>query len=251
MGFNNKAIGIIGFGRFSALMIQYLSKDYDVLVATRKDKREEINALGAKQTSLEKVCALDYIIISVPISAMQAVLKDIAPLLNKDATITDVCSVKEFPVKWMKEILPESVSILPTHPMFGPDSAATSLSGRKIVLCKERIETKKYNRIKTYLASKGLTIVETTPTEHDEQIAISLSLTHFVGRALSEFGASPLEIDTEGYKRLLHILEVVENDTWELFLDMHRYNPYAKSVRTQFTEAMNKINMTLDQSTIK
>jgi prephenate dehydrogenase len=49
-----------------------------------------------------------------------------------------------------------------------------------------------------------------------------------IGRTLSEYGASPLDIDTEGYKRLLHILEVVERDTWQLFQDMHHYNPYAK-----------------------
>ena len=66
-----------------------------------------------------------------------------------------------------------------------------------------------------------------TAREHDEQIATSLALTHLIGRTLSESGATQLDIDTEGYKRLLHILEVVERDTWQLFTDMHHYNPYA------------------------
>ena len=48
-------------------------------------------------------------------------------------------------------------------------------------------------------------------------------------------------IDTEGYQRLLRILEVVENDTWQLFEDMNRYNPYAQDARQAFITAMNEI----------
>ena len=141
----------------------------------------------------------------------------------------------------MSEELPESVSILATHPMFGPDSAADSLTDRKICLCRVRVPEKQYNKIKKYLISKGLIVIEATAREHDEQIATSLSLTHLIGRTLSECGAVSLDIDTEGYKRLLRILEVVERDTWQLFLDMHRYNPYARKKRLAFMKVMNEI----------
>jgi len=140
----------------------------------------------------------------------------------------------------MKKYIPENVSILATHPMFGPDSAKTSLLDRKIVLCKERIDDDRYGRIKSYLESKGLNVIETTAEDHDRQIAVSLSLTHFIGRSLEEFGAEELIVDTEGYKRLLHILGVVTHDTWQLFQDMHYYNPYAKEKRLAFIEAMKK-----------
>ena len=52
-------------------------------------------------------------------------------------------------------------------------------------------------------------------------------------------------MDTEGYKRLLHILEVVEHDTWQLFYDMHRYNPYAQEKRASLIQAMQKISVQL------
>ena len=52
--------------------------------------------------------------------------------------------------------------------------------------------------------------------------------------------------DTEGYKRLLHILEVVERDTWQLFVDMHRYNDYAAKKRGAFMEVMRDINSRLE-----
>ena len=85
-----------------------------------------------------------------------------------------------------------------------------------------------------------------SPEEHDRQIAVSLSLTHFIGRALDEFGAEELLIDTEGYKRLLHILGVVTHDTWQLFLDMHQYNPYAKENRQAFMAAMSRLEERLE-----
>ena len=240
-------IGIIGFGRFGKLMARYLSEDFKVLVYNRTDKSSEIEKIGAYSASLRKVCMQDFVILSVPISQIKAVLKAIVPILKKDALVIDVCSVKAYPTRWMKELLPETVSILPTHPMFGPDSAADSLEGAKILLCKERISATLYDKVKSYLSSKGLVIIETSPEEHDKQIAISLSLTHFIGRSLSELGATELSIDTEGYQRLLHILDVVEHDTWQLFFDMHQYNPYAREQRMAFMQAMEKIHTKLEK----
>jgi prephenate dehydrogenase len=116
-----------------------------------------------------------------------------------------------------------------------------------MVLCPERIDPKRYLKIKAWLEGKGLTLIETSADQHDRQIAVSLAMTHFIGRSLSEFGAFQLDIDTEGYKRLLHILEVVSNDTWQLFEDMNNYNPYAGSKRMEFIKAMQKINAALER----
>ena len=153
-------IGIIGFGRFGALAARYLSADFEVFVHTRAHKASEISLAGGHSASLEEVCKQDIIIPCVPISVFKDFLNDIAPLIKPDALIVDVCSVKEYPVRWMKEILPDSVSILATHPMFGPDSASDSLQGRKICLCKVKIEARQYRKIRKYLSSKGLVGIE-------------------------------------------------------------------------------------------
>jgi prephenate dehydrogenase len=238
-------IGILGFGRFGKLMAQYLARDFDVLVYNRSDNADAIIASGAKPASLEEACRQKMIILSVPISVFRVTLETVAPLLNPDALVIDVCSVKEYPVRLMKDLLPEGVSILATHPMFGPDSAADALQGRKIVLCAERINDSVYQKIKSYLMSKGLVVIEATPEAHDRQIAVSLALTHFIGRSLAEFGATPLDVDTEGYQRLLHVLGVVENDTWQLFEDMNTYNPYAAESRSEFMAAVERIHQRL------
>jgi prephenate dehydrogenase len=241
-------IGLIGYGRFGRLTVQNLSTDCPIVVFTRNpDKRVDIANAGGRLVSLEEACSQEIVILCVPISAMQASLKQMAPLVRTDALIVDVCSVKVYPVQWMKELLPESVEILATHPMFGPDSAAVSLAGYKIVLCPVRIERpQRYEKIRHWLEKKHLAIIETTPADHDKKIAISLALTHFIGRSLAEFDAPPLNIDTEGYKRLLHILDVTNNDTMQLFEDMHSYNPYAIDKRQAFMRAMEKINAHLE-----
>ena len=234
-------IGIIGFGRFGRLAARYLAKDFPVGVHTRSDQDQAIRACGARPVSFETACGQRIVILCMPISAMRETLEQAAPLLRADALVVDVCSVKVYPVQWMRELLPASVSILPTHPMFGPDSAAVSVAGHKIVLCPERIAPQRYLKVKQWLQKKGVVLIETTPDEHDRKIAVSLALTHFIGRSLAEFGATPLDIDTEGYKRLLHILGVVKNDSWQLFEDMHRYNPYAQDKRRAFQKAMASI----------
>lgn len=239
-------IGIIGFGRFGAFMAGHLARDFKVGVCSRSAAPGRIEKVGARAVSLAEACARKIVILSVPISAMPHMLARIAPLLKKETLVVDVCSVKTYPVAWMRRTLPETVSILATHPMFGPDSAADALAGKKIVLCRERISARRYARISAYLASRGLTVIDTSPEAHDRQIADSLCLTHFIGRALARFGAEDLRIDTDGYQRLRHVLEVVEHDSWQLFVDMHRYNPYAGERRRAFMAAMQALNEELD-----
>ena len=240
-------IGIIGFGRFGTLTARYLAQDFNVIVSSGSQSAAVIEAVGASKASLEDVCAQPFVVLCVPISAIQETLKKIATLIAEGSVVIDVCSVKKYPVDWMQRWLPDHVNILGTHPMFGPDSADDSLKDRKMVLCNISTPKEIYQKIHDYLVGKGLDIIETTPDEHDRQIAVSLSLTHFIGRSMAEFGAEKLRIDTEGYKRLTYTLEVVEHDTWQLFQDMHKFNPYARGIREEFMAAMRRIDDKLKQ----
>jgi|TARA_B100002003_G_C14142101_1_gene549126 prephenate dehydrogenase len=240
-------IGIIGFGRFGKLATRYLAKDFDVSVSTRSSKDEEIKKLNAKTASLEDVCKKDIVIICVPISSFEEELENIKNFIGKKTLVIDVCSVKEYPVELMKKILPSHIQILATHPIFGPDSAVDSLKGKKMVLCKVRIDDDLYGKIKDYLAQKELILLETTPGEHDKDMARSLFLTHLIGRSLLEFGSKNQDVDTEGYQRLLSILKTVENDTWQLFEDMCKYNEYSKGVMEKFIRSAQEISMRLDK----
>jgi prephenate dehydrogenase len=235
-------IGMIGFGRLGKLIAKRLVQDSNLYIYDIEDLSKEIEAIGAKSSSLEEVCDCSIIIPFVPMSSLREVLKKMAPHIKTDTLVIDVCSVKSEPVKWMKEILPVHISILGTHPMFGPDSAKNTLYGSKIVVTPVRIEEEVLKNIISYLQDHGLKVIESTPEEHDKQIAHSLLLTHFIGRTLMDFGASSLEIDTKGYRRLMKILQTVENDSWQLFEDMNRFNPYAEETRKEFLQSLTNIH---------
>ncbi len=231
-------VGLIGFGRIGRLLTRHFARDARIFVFDPKPDARAVRAAGAIPATLAEACAQDVVVLCVPMAAFEEVTRRVAPLLRTGALVVDACSVKEHPVRAMKRHLPKSASLLATHPNFGPDSAADSLKGRKIVLCKVRMKDADYRRAKRFLRKKGLDVVEMTPREHDRRMASSLVLTHFIGRSLVAYGARPTGVDTEGYKRLLRILETTQNDSWQLFDDMNRFNAFAAPMRRRLLAAM-------------
>lgn len=80
-----------------------------------------------------------------------------------------------------------------------------------------------------------------TPKKHDTIVARTQLLTHHIGHILIDMKLEKTQIDTEGYKRLTHILGVVENDTWQLFEDMNKYNKYSQKIIEQFEKSQKRI----------
>lgn len=235
-------IGIIGFGRLGSLLARHFTRDHEIKVYDERRVARKVRALGAKPAPLAEVCRQEVVVPCVPIAELEPLLRRIRGLLRPGALVVDVCSVKEHPVRVMKRLLPRSVEILATHPNFGPDSAAESLKDRQIAICKVRISRSRYSSVKRAFERKGLELVEMTPREHDRRMASSLVLTHFIGRGLLEYGARPTGIDTEGYKRLLRILQTVQNDSAQLFRDMNRYNAFAPAMRRRFLAALRRVD---------
>lgn len=241
-------IALVGYGRLGTLLTKYLAQDFELGVF---DKQEELTNLlpsGVKALNLDELKNFPVILLCLPINQIESFCHEIKDIISKSALIIDTCSVKEYPLKKMSEILPPECSLLGTHPMFGPDSAKKTLWGSKIVLCPERIPPQLFNNISQYLDTHGLKVITTSAQKHDQEIAQSLSLTHFIGRGLIDFGAEILEIDTKGHRRLMKILETVENDTIELFKDMHFYNLYAKNTRKNFIKKLIEIDQYLDKN---
>lgn len=235
-------VGLIGFGRLGKLATRNLAKDTTLYVYDQVSDDSAIQRLGAKAASLKECCECPIVLLMVPISELKNLLEEMSPFIKENTLVVDVCSVKSYPIQWMEESLPSNTYLLGTHPMFGPDSAESSLYGHKIVLCPKRIEKEQLEQIKGYLEGHGLKVIIETAEEHDKQVAQSLLLTHFIGRTLIDFKASELAIDTKGHRRLMKILQTVENDSWQLFLDMNKYNPFAKEIRENFMSSMSKIN---------
>ncbi len=234
------SVGLIGFGRLGRLLTRHFAHDLSIYVYDVKLDARCARALGAVPATLAQACAQDVVVLCVPMADFEDVVRSIATLVRPNALVVDTCSVKEYPVRALKRWLPKNVSLLGAHPNFGPDSAGASLQGRTVVLCRVRMTQSLYRRAQRALERKGLAVVELTPREHDRRMASSLVLTHFIGRGLIAYGAKTTGVDTEGYKRLLLILETVRNDSWQLFLDMNRFNSFAEPMRRRFLSALNR-----------
>lgn len=243
MNNKKKKIAIIGHGRFGKLLAEMLLPFGEIMVVTSQENIDE----NFTKIDYSDLGAADWVIPSVPISTLEEVLQKINKIIKKGALVIDVCSVKVLPCKWLRENISEDIEIIGTHPMFGPDSAKNGFSGLQIVLCPLRISEENLDEMRNIFGKLELRITETTPEEHDRQVAKSLGLVHFLGRGLNRLGVGKQEISTVGFERLLAVNETVNNDTWQLFLDMHQYNPYTSEVREEFIAKLKQLNNEINE----
>jgi prephenate dehydrogenase len=71
---------------------------------------------------------------------------------------------------------------------------------------------------------------------------------HLLGRALASLNLEKQEISTPDYESLLNISSLVNNDTWQLFFDMQRYNPYAEEMRRTLRASLDDLETRISES---
>jgi prephenate dehydrogenase len=241
-------IGIIGFGRFGQIFAKYLKTEAQVVVSNRSDKSAEAERLGVGWVQGDDIFKADLLLLCVPISETKKVLAAIKDKIRPGTILADTCSVKVFPCAWLNEVSRPGIELIGLHPMFGPDSAKDNLDGKQIVLCPLTISAASLDKLTNLFKSLKLKVLQTTPAEHDRQTAISLALVHFIGRGLEGMKTQDQQVTTLGFERLLKVEETVKNDTWQLFEDMNKYNPYAEDVRLKLINNLQEINKKLNQN---
>ena len=87
-----------------------------------------------------------------------------------------------------------------------------------------------YDFWKKFFSDQNIKILEMTPDMHDRLAAKTQGVTHFLGRTLKEFGIQKTNLDTQGFRDLIDLVEQTCNDTWELYADLQTYNPYTEEM---------------------
>lgn len=239
---DSKNVGIVGYGRFGRLWADVLSPQHRVFV------NDIVPQVADHFVSLPELCArCQTIFLCVPINQFEAVVRDVAPHLEAGATIIDTCSVKVHPVEVMEHTLGnrDDVTLIATHPMFGPDSAARGVAGLPMVVWRIAGDESIYHDWVRFFSGLGIHTVEMAPHDHDRLAAYSQGVTHYVGRVLSKLDLRPTPIDTEGFKILRSLIAQTCNDSWELFHDLQTYNPYTNEMRERLQHALNEVYRTL------
>jgi prephenate dehydrogenase len=235
--------GLVGYGRFGKLWGSVLLPFGEVIVYDKAPIRE-CDPSSIKVGNLADVARADVIFMLMPISQLESACIALNQFVRPDTLILDCCSVKVYPAKIMQKIFSDEVQLIATHPLFGPDSVKKSggLSSHKIVVCKVRSTQQKLDLVLNLFKQMGLTVFITTPEDHDKQMANSQGLVHFIGRGLAALEITEQDLATPDFQALLNINNMVVNDTWQLFLDMHQYNPFTKSIRAKLIQAFVNID---------
>ncbi len=239
-------VGIIGYGRFGKVFAEILCEDFDVYVYAHHGV-ESSKGSRIKEATMEKAASREAVFICVQMCKFEQSLKEAMPFLQPGSVVIDVCSVKLYPSRIMTENLPENIHILPTHPMFGPDSIQNCPKNLPMVFCTEKTPPGIAAYWIEYFKSRGIKTVEMTADQHDRITAYSLCLTQFLGRVISRMGVISTDIDMESFRNLLKMKEISCNDSFDLLRDLSTLNPYAKEMRTHLKKELIELDRILEE----
>jgi prephenate dehydrogenase len=137
----------------------------------------------------ETATGSDLCVLCTPIGVMPSLARRIAPALPREATITDVGSVKTGVVRQLEEIF--GGRFVGSHPMAGSeqsglDAARTNLFEGAVCIITPTRESRAeaVSRVRDLWRGVGCRLATMSPEEHDERIARVSHLPHAVAAAL-------------------------------------------------------------------
>ncbi|KAL7694755.1 putative prephenate dehydratase, prephenate dehydrogenase, aminotransferase, class I/classII [Plasmopara halstedii] len=247
-------IGIYGFGNFGQFLAKTMAKSHEVRATSRTDYSTTAAQLGCHYFSstnqLENFFnGLDILLVCVSILSFESVVNKLPRDLLDNLVIVDVLSVKTHPKQILLRNLPQSTSILCTHPMFGPESGKYSWRGLPMMYEKVRVLSSEHNHVMdTFLRifeMEQCRMLEMTCESHDEYAASSQFLTHLTGRVLNVQGVRNTPIDTRGFKNLVRLVDDTCKDSFDLFQGLYKFNPNSEQQIRKFRESLDEVTQKL------
>jgi prephenate dehydrogenase len=234
-----RSLGIIGIGAFGAFMLKHVTPYFDVVIhdpfqdLSSLEQRYRVRAVG-----LEEVAARDIVVVAVPVQKLAQVVQQIAPYLRPDALLMDVCSVKVKPTAALLKYAPPGMDIVSIHPLFGPNSGAKGIHG--LVVSVMNIRGKRMAETALFLRRElGLKAVVTTPERHDREMAYVQGLTHLIGRSIVGLKLPErMRQTTPTFDHLMNMVNVIKDDSDDLFRAIEAENPFARDVKDGFLERL-------------
>ena len=207
------------------------------------DRKTPSGQSGIRSVTLREVARKPCLLLCVPISQMERVCRRLGPLLTPGQLVMDTCSVKEEPLRLMLELFPESVEVLGTHPLFGPETGHHGIAGLEVVLCPGRCN--RVQKVKQYLEKLGLAVTVITATEHDRAMASTQALFHFLAQGFSRLKMDPDTLATPGPAQLFRAFQDVQGDSRQLFRDLQQMNRFAPAQRKKLIASLTALDSNL------
>jgi len=236
----NLSVGIIGQGSFGRFLEQLLPQIMPELVV------HSISATKASEEALRSLAQADVVVVCVSIKHYLATMERLVPYLEKHTVLVDVATVKAQTTTWLQEHR-AVITYVATHPMFGPASYEKSgnlIAGFRLVVTDHNLSTELYRTMYSRLDQLGIRVIEMGAEEHDQYLAETLFLRHFLAQVVTAADFVRTDIDTVPFGFLMDAVESVREDT-ELFTDVFDHNPYCKQVIDRLAAATQQVHYKL------
>ncbi len=190
-----KRVALIGLGLIASSMAHAMRRagmETEIVGTARSpETRETAQRLGfcdrVTETAAEAVKGADLVVLAIPVGAMAAVARDIAPYLEPGATLTDVGSVKRAVVDAVGPHVPEGVLFIPGHPLAGtehsgPEAGFAELFDNRwnILLADDDTDGPALERLTTYWQALGAFVEIMEVDHHDLVLAVTSHAPHLI-----------------------------------------------------------------------
>lgn len=182
-------LGLLG-GSVASAVNRYVpgarTTGFDADPTVRARAREIGLANVVAETSAEAVQGADLVVLCVPVGAMGAAARDLAPGLSPDAVVSDVGSSKASVARALAEALP-GACVIPAHPVAGteqsgPDAGFASLFRNRwcIVTPPADVDQARLARLVALWEAFGARVETMDAEHHDLVLAVTSHLPHLI-----------------------------------------------------------------------
>ncbi len=187
------------------------------------------------------VGSVDLIIMSVPMHAVEAVIRDIGPHVTESQAVIDLSSLKVAPQRTADMFMPHA-RFLGVHPMFG--SGAEGLAGHNVILVPGNQAAELLSeKVRRYIEPLGARVAMMDPQTHDEVMSVVLGLPALVVAmvarsvlASGQFGIAR-EVSGTSLEVLISLTESMLCEGSELYGTLLAALPAATAVATSLQES--------------
>jgi len=192
-----KKLAILGVGLMGGSLAKAVKRRFpDVLISgyarsvESYEKLKKLKFIDHVECELKAAVAdADYVVLGIPIFAMERYMQAIAPFLKSGAVVFDLGSTKELIEKWAKKYLPKNVTFVGCHPLCGSEKAGAQNSVDNLyhgALCIITADEKspKAREIKSFWEKLDSRVVFMPAKKHDRMLAAISHLPHLISFSL-------------------------------------------------------------------
>jgi cyclohexadieny/prephenate dehydrogenase len=188
-------VALIGFGLIGSSLARALRRDSPgatiVACARRPETLAAADRLGIADATThdpaEAVAGADLVVIATPLSAYAEIGRQIGPVLQSGAVVTDVGSVKEVVIRDLGPHLPADVHFVPGHPVAGtehsgPEAGFAELFRDRWCILIPLPETAPdaLAAVRRMWERAGMRVVTMSAAHHDRVLAMTSHVPHLI-----------------------------------------------------------------------